>query len=171
MSLKNIFQLEIPRRNSQCALGQETFSPGMDYHSLLIEEDSGIQRQDFCNVCWNPEFIAKAKIHWRSKVSAKKEISSLPHNRDERALLLLKEAIKGESQENRMEAFVLALYLARKKILHIRHESNKKVNDALILYEVSDTEEIIPIKKIDLSQIEIEETQKGIANKLRKIEI
>lgn len=164
-------QIQIPRRSKVCMLGQEVFSPGMEYFSLLIENKAeGIERQDFCAVCWNKlsEETEKktAKKHWKSKVPDKKQVI-VPLNRDEHILSLLKNSLEGTTQEDLEMSFVLALYLARKRFMVLRKEIKQENKTIMQFYEIPETEEMIPVQRIELSTLQIEQIQLQIAKNLK----
>lgn len=156
-------KLEIPRRSRKCLKGEEELAPGMEYCSALTEAEEGnYLRHDYCINCWqglsNDE---KGHTHWRSKIPQKVE-ETLPKDRDDRAMVLLKQLRTTSPQE----AFVLALFLVRRKRLIWRQEVDPD-GEKFDLYEEVGTEEMIPVKKIPLTDIEIATTQKLIAERLR----
>jgi hypothetical protein len=107
---------DIPRRSLHCVKGEERFTPGMDYYSLLIYEDECFKRFDCCVKCW-PEWIAAQDLtqghsFWKSRVEAKKEIK-VNQTKEEQALDLLK-AKMAQPDSDAAEIFMLALYYATK---------------------------------------------------------
>ena len=168
----NFFQIEIPRRAASCMQGNETLEIGMEYYSILMpEEKSGYQRFDFCLSCWETaakdKFAAAAKTAWKAKIASKKEVEDLStKTRDEKAFYLLKDALDNLKEEEWAETFVLALYLARRRILYLRQEIPQEDGSTLCVYEVAATEEMLPIKRKSLVQVNIEEIQAKIAKKL-----
>lgn len=168
---KFTFQVEVPRRSRVCVSGEEEFSPGMHYYSMLLEgADGNLARQDFCISCWEKarqEWAQKAISYWKSTVTSKKEVDvAANQTRDERACALLKQALSSDSLEDKAEAFMLALYLARKRLLYMRQELLQ--NGSLFqLYEVAATEEMLCVKKIPLSQMQVTVIQQRIAEKLK----
>lgn len=164
------FQLEIPKRRSECAKNGETLLPGTDYYSILIEnEEFGYLRQDFCLPCW--EILIKEKqsplayTSWKSQVPVKKERQEEPSlKRHEKFIALLKEIAIKQSPEAKAESYLLALYLARKKLLFLRHEL-KQNEETLLLFEIAATEEMITIPKVSL--IQAEKIQDQLAHQLR----
>lgn len=166
-----MFQIEIPKRASRCFKGGEQLNQGESYYSALIsgEKEHVYQRQDYCLLCWegNHEKIPGMLSSWKSAVPFKKEESELPKQRDERALYLLKEALA--DQENpaaKEEAFVLALYLARARLMTLRQEM-KKGEVPFSLYEVLETEEMLCVPKISLSELRIEKVQQELSKKFK----
>lgn len=171
MLLKNYAQIEIPKRSQICAKGNEPLSPGMEYYSVLVEDDEKeMVRHDYCSSCWDKfvqKEVNKQATHWKSKVPTKKEETALPKQRDERAMILLKHGLTKDSVDAQAEAFVLALYLARKRIINLRQELAQEDGSLISLYEVADTEEMLIVKKLKLSQLQTEKIQQDLAKKFK----
>lgn len=167
------FQLVIPRRAQQCVQGQEPLEPGSEYYSVLIEDpeqQGNFQRRDFCVHCWDTIsqklHTMEAHSYWKSSVKDKKEIEEFSRDRDTRAMELLRAALQQDSEAARAEAFVLALYLTRRRLLILRPQRQKEAQPFL-LYEVAETEEMLSIPRIVLSPLQAEEIQKQLASKLK----
>lgn len=172
MLVRNYLQIEIPKRGQMCTQDQGVLAPGSDYYSVLIEdEEKGFVRQDFCPACWErfarQETISHARSHWKSKVPLKKEETLLPRHRDERAMVLLKHALGKNDEESLAEAFVLSLYLARKRILLLRQELRQEDGQLAQLYEVAETEEMIWVKKVNLPTLQTGKVQLELAKKFK----
>lgn len=159
-------KIEIPRRSLHCALGNESLQEGMWYYSVLEEE----VRRDYCCRCWMEMGEKLPHPFWKAKVltktsSQKRQVVDFSRY----AFLLLKEALsKGNEEEAQEEAqeeaFVLALYLARKRQLILRSEMQRE-KETFFLYEVVETEEMLTVKKLDLSTVEAEKVQNDLAKK------
>jgi hypothetical protein len=155
--------IEIPRRASVCALGQEPLQEGSVYYSML-EEGDGLQRKDYCSACWNQvRSDSNPRAFWKSKVlpkvsSQKRQVVDFSRY----AFILLKEALETGIEE---EAFVLALYLARKKQLFLRNEMERAPGERYSLYEVAETEEMLAVKKFDLTNFQADKVQDNLARK------
>jgi hypothetical protein len=170
--MNSLFQLEIPKRNGQCAHQGERLLPGMDIYSLLVEEgeETRLARRDFCSACWTQVRDIQceqpsARGYWKSKIEKRKAVEG--SSRVERALILLRNLLQSpEPQE--AEIFVLCLFLSHARQIALRQEFQK---DGLTyhLYEVVRKEEFITIKVINLSQIQIENLQKSLAEQLQSI--
>jgi len=168
--MKPYFQIEVPKRATVCSKGQETLVPGADYFSLLLEDpEEGLVRQDFCSACWDKAFLTDAvKLHWKAKVPHKKNVVMLSaQDRDERVMEVFRELLAEKTEQSNTEAFILALYLARRKMIYLRQEQLQADGSVLLLYEVADTEEMLCLKKIALSEMQIEKVQHEIARKLK----
>lgn len=158
--------LEIPRRGQLCAVGNEILSPGSDYYSALIEdpEEQRFQRQDFCLSCWEGKKNHAFKSYWKAKVPFKQEPSEKEGSQDERVLAMLRESLSDTSTNGRANAFILALYLARKKLLILRQELQQ--GDQLIsIYELVATEEMLSVPKVSVSFQEIQRIQTELTKK------
>ena len=168
----NLFQIEIPKRAAQCSLGNEPLIADMEYYSILVPQENEYQRQDFCLSCWEnqakDQYAHAVKTAWKAKVVSKKEVEDLSvKTRDEKAFYLLKEKLRNFQEEEWAEIFVLALYLARRRILYLRQELPQD-GFTLCIYEVAATEEMWSIKRKSLIGVDIEEVQLKIAEKLKK---
>lgn len=165
-----IFKIDIPKRHSHCNKGGERLISGMEYYSLLLDEESQkIMRQDFCSVCWQ-ELISQEKMgehrsYWRSRIDTKNvKDPQAALNKIEKAFSLLKEA-QAAHEKDEAEIFILALFLARAKQLILRKE---KIHQGCLyhLYEVAHQDEFLMIKKIDLTSSEISQVQASLSKKL-----
>jgi len=165
-----MYQIEIPKRAATCFKGGESFAQGVEYYSALVrgEHDDTYHRQDYCLDCWEKIQI-QSKLPgscWKSAVPIKKETSELPKKRDARALMLLKEVLKDQDTSHKMaEAFVLALYLARRRLIFLRQEVRNVGKLPLCIYEVAETEEMLCVPKISLSELQVEDVQSELAKK------
>jgi hypothetical protein len=164
-----MFQIEVPKRASSCCKGGEIFLPGAEYFSVLVKcSDEMYRRQDYCLTCWesNGEISKNAASSWRSSVPLKKEGSELPKQRDARAFYLLKEATSSPYNDASIaEAFVLSLYLARRRLICLRQEIHQEGKLPLCLYEVAETEEMLCVPKISISDLQVEIIQIELAKK------
>jgi hypothetical protein len=162
------FKLDIPRRGRTCSHGEERFETDDEYHSVLIDQEEEIVRRDFCAKCWQEVGTSQdiaGHTHWKGKVPEKRVEKMLDLSRDEKALELLKEALESEESGAEEEAFVLGLYLERRRLISRRKEVPR--DGALFaLYEVLATEEMLTVKTIPLSQLAVKGIQARIAEKL-----
>lgn len=168
--MKPYFQIEVPKRANICFQGQEALTPGMEYFSLLLEDpEAGLVRHDFCPGCWSKALITDlVKLHWKSKVPQKKAVVMLnAQDRDERVMEVFRELLQAGTEESSAEAFILALYLARRKIIYLRQEKLQPDGAVVLLYEVADTEEMLFVKRVTLSKVQVEQVQQEIAKKLK----
>lgn len=173
MSSLSQIKYEIPRRANSCHLKNEPFTEGMELISVLTPTSEGYERKDYCLICFEsisqPLAQQDGYIYWKSTIATKKDWGK-KYSRDERALLLLKEMLytapePGSAPPNYPLQYVLALYLERRRQLVKRQEKRSKINP-LIFYEVSDTGEVLVIKKVELSMTESAQIQQELALKL-----
>lgn len=171
MKMKTYFNIEIPKRNSSCSSGQEPFTSGSEAYSLIVEGEEGFVRYDYCPACWKAiEDSAEVKdaiTSWKSVIPDVKQEKELFLSRDEAALALFKKIASSELEEERQQAYILSLFLARRRRLYQRKEMTHQNGILYLVYEFADTEEAICIQKYELSNLPIENIQKIIANKLK----
>lgn len=167
--MKSVLPIEIPKRAKTCLTGQEAFLPGMEYYSILTEDAHGeVQRQDYCLDCWEKVNLDSIPVKsvWKSKVLNAKDEKLHFRNRDEKILHLFKELQLQDDEFAKMETYVLSIFLMRRKIL-LQREELDQAGETMILYEVSSTEEMLLIKKYELTALQIGLIQLGIAEKLK----
>ena len=167
-----LVKFDIPTRHRRCVLGDEEFTQGMEYFSVLEDtENEGLFRKDYCVSCWeklleDPEQNSFGKVHWKSCVPVRKQDSRSNVRRDERAMELLREILEKGEEEEAPEAFVLALLLVRNKVLQLKQELKEDDGQTILLYEETGTEEMLGVTKVDLSQIQTQKIQHILAHKL-----
>lgn len=169
--MHSFFQLDIPKRNGQCAHQGERLLSGMEIYSLLIEEDTQrLARRDFCSACWNQiraieEKRPSMRGYWKSKIEKRKTLEG--SSRAERALALLR-TLQQASEPQEAEIFVLCLFLSHARQLALRQEFEKE-GITYHLYEILRKEEFVTVRVVNLSQFQIETVQKSLANQLQSI--
>lgn len=174
MIQKRYFNIEVPKRQNICAKGQEILTPGSDCFSLVSEiEESCFSRYDYCPECWKQlegsSEAVNAVTVWKSKVPEKEEAAKPSLDRDESALALLKKCAESPDQSERQEAFILALYLARRRLIIQRKEipGEDGAPDAL-LYEVAHNGELLVVNKQTLPSLQVEKVQQSLAKKMKE---
>lgn len=160
-----LFSFEIPRRSRTCTAGGEPLTAGMEYFSMLQEGDNGEwQRCDFCSACWT-NAKKQGSTHWKSQVPKEQSKLETQKHRNERALELLRNGRQSTTESDIAECFVLGLYLARCRVLALRQQMMHE-GERYSLYEVVATEEMLPVRQVPLSQLQVEQLQEQIAKKL-----
>lgn len=166
--MNSLFQLDIPKRKTQCAHQGERLLPGMEIYSLLLEEaPERLSRLDFCSTCWKQvrglqSEHPSARGYWKSKIEKRKEAKT--SSRVERAFALLDD-LQRATELREAEIFVLCLFLSHARQLSLRQEFQKE-GSTYHLYEILHKEEFLTIKVIQLSDIQVENLQKSLADQL-----
>lgn len=161
------FKIEIPKRSSHCYKGKESFQSGMEYYSLLLDDDSTqLIRQDYCTSCWKEVKTENSFGYWKSRIELKQEPKKITNKeRIEKALSIITDS---QSHQDENELFLLALFLARARQLILRKEFVEN-NQAYQLYEIAHEDEFITIKKMRLNQLKIDALQTSLSDKLCKM--
>ncbi|GAB4231233.1 MAG: hypothetical protein Tsb0021_09550 [Chlamydiales bacterium] len=159
--------IPIPRRKRKCIACEHQFNPGMEYASVLkeTENDHVFSRDDFCLNCWKEQSVEAAKSYWKAKVPQTKRNPQDPESHLEEVLDLLREEMTKRNDYSDKVAFVLSLYLTRKKYIILRQEM-ELAGSEYYLYEVVSTEEMLNIKKCSLNLQEMQEIQEGLTKKI-----
>ena len=166
MNTKASIHIEIPRRAVSCAHCLQLFQPGMEYFSRLMDQvkEGSYVRSDYHIDCWKQIADEPCSL-WKGKIPLKREPSELPKQRDARSLYLLKEALAICDPKSYPEAFVLSLYLARRRKIILRQERLLNDGHPALLYEIMATEEMILVPKLALSDLQVKEIQLALAAK------
>lgn len=155
---------EIPRRSDQCCACQTRLAHPHCYYSALKNEGAGLQRSDYCPHCWEEyqqaSHVLLPVCYWNAKPAQPAAVVRMPSSQDEWALELLR-----QQKVSHQEQFVLALYLARRRILLYRKELEQN-GEKWQLFEVAKSEEILAIPKVELAAIDIAAVQESIARLL-----
>lgn len=154
---------KVPRRGRSCSRSGVPFQPGMEYLSLLREgRGDELIREDIALSWWkehgSEEILNEAKSHWKGHVPLKSEAPKTPDEIFERAFELLESYMQEESPK----AFLVALFLARKKRLILRQE----LLEGCMLYEVADTEEMLSIKPYEIDTEEMIKLQQELNHEI-----
>ena len=161
--------LDVPKRHTQCAHGQEPFFPGSDCHSILKFEHDEWKRVDLCGNCWKglaqTPMVTDAASTWITKIPPAINRDIAEKNPALNSFPLLKQALEKKTPKGDAEAFLIATYLVRKKFLKYVDQIEKN-NEKFALYEVAETGEIIGIKKVPLSIYENPEVIEDIKKQL-----
>lgn len=153
--MKAPFQIVIPKRGASCSICQISFASGQEIQSQLLEKEEGWLRQDSCSGCFSP--IPKAVV-WKHTIGLEEKKSPETSGRIEKMVILLQKLIESPSQEEHEEAFLLALYLVRKKVLVHRTKMG--------LYENLETGEMYLIPKLDFSHFSAQNAEIRLQTKL-----
>lgn len=153
--MKAQFQIAIPKRAAVCAQCHNEFKPAQEIQSQLLDLEGEWIRQDTCVACFSP--LASAVI-WKHTIGSEEKIE--PENRDHivTSLELLQRLIESDAAEEHEEAFLLALYLVRKKVLVHRVKMG--------LYENLETGEMYLVPKIDFAHFSAYSAQMRLQEKL-----
>ncbi len=166
MSKREYQPYYIPKRGTRCCLCSVVFGPGSLYHSTLKEEERGvIQRQDFCPLCWNPHDHA-GSLFWQGKTPRSAAVIVNDAERCARALELLRQYASSNDVLERSQAYVLALYLERRKHAAMRKELWEGTHLAALLYEVLESGEMIAVPRVPSDQLDIAKVQELVAKQL-----
>lgn len=171
MSMKKYFNIDIPKRHSQCSHAKEELVPGNDMYSAIFEEGHSLSREDYCSQCWThlqkEANMHEAVTYWKSVVPEKKEVKEIYLDRDDKALALLKKFSQSDNIDETHQAMILALYLSRRRKLYRRKEEINDQGEGIIFYEVAQTQDFVQVKKVDPQNIDIPKIQKMIAANLK----
>jgi len=158
----------IPRRSRVCSKSQKKFEPGDEYLSIISEgEHEGLfHRDDILLEYWEQNrdeaLLKNSCSSWRAKIPAGAEAPKEAEELLERAFELFFEAL---DKPDPVRAFILALFLARKKVLIFRQEMFHQDKQTYV-YEVADSEEVICVDVMKLSPKQLQEIQDELSREI-----
>lgn len=149
--------VQIPRRSRKCKSGEEPFQPGTSYYSRLLRiNQETFERADFCEACWKKESPLQEAISWRGEVP-KKSPKEKAEEKLEGWLELFRRLIEEKSEK---EAYLMALFLKRKKVL-----LERGALEGVSLFEREETEELFQVRPMKLTKDDIP-LQEALSKKL-----
>lgn len=160
--MKTPINFIIPKRSSRCVLCNYVFQQNDELISILQEEEE-ILRKDICKACSEPgTFLTK----WKSRIKEKPVIEENVEDIQDSWQLLQKLHNSQDLQEQE-EAFLLALFLGRKKVLHESKEKVKKDGQIWVLFEHEESGEAILVKQPDLKSLSVVDAQKRLKSRMK----
>lgn len=160
MAKKTLHKPSIPRRSRSCCRTKEKFCPGSEYISFVIEgdEEGSLAREDILLSYWKEhpeqELIGRAKSSWKAKIPLFKDVPKEPAELLDRAYELFLEHHEKHSGDDLLKAFILAMFLQRKKVFIYRQEMIQG-DQTLYVFEAAGSEEVycVPVVKPTQEQI------------------
>ena len=156
--------LSIPRRSLICQICNTRFLPEQEYQSILSHAGEALERRDFCIACWSKEakFLHTDNIlsSWRGQIPGKLRASEEKESKGKELQGFypqLMEALESKTSEGLQQAFLLALFLERKRKLLFRKEIHDK-NMIFRIYEAPGGEACaVPIPQEAIASVVSEE--------------
>lgn len=160
--IMKVLTQEIPKRHTACCGCQTPLLRGMELLSVLLEEPPF--RADYCPKC--VETAPQNTPKWRSRIPEKTKSPYADLKREERALALFRDLLK-EPADRWGEIFILAQYLEREKVLYLRQDRISMQGIPISIYEISETEEMVKVPRLDPKALPLEQIQASLAHHLR----
>jgi len=119
---------KIAKSNQACVLCGAKFGAAQAYFSALFEQGSSFERRDYCATCFKEHRPADVYSFWRTAVPEEEEGKPRRPVLDAESVLEFFRRLGEERDPRRISfRFVLALMLARKKVLKL--ERNARAAD------------------------------------------
>lgn len=133
----------------------------MPYVSSLALQGDAAVRRDYCPPCWQlvDAGAAASVIYWKGKVPSEK---AAEHKDFDRAFSLLRTLVHSGVESDRAGGYVLALYLARCRLLHLKGDRQIEGQQGM-LYEHILSEEMIWVPKISSQNLNIGQVREILA--------
>jgi hypothetical protein len=161
----------IPRRSRVCCRTREKLEPGAEYISLILEGEGEGEyiREDILLSYWQQhpedELAKRAKSSWKSKIPLKPEAPKEQEEFLERAYEMFLEHHEKTSPEDLLRAFVLALFLQRKKVFIFRQEMQHLDNPAYV-FETQGAEDIYCVPAVKPTEEQMKSLQDELSHEI-----
>jgi hypothetical protein len=115
---------KIAKSNQTCVLCGARFGATQDYFSALFEQGSSFERRDYCATCFKEHRPANVYSFWKTAVPEEEEGKPRRPVLDAESVLEFFRRLGEERDPRRISfRFVLALMLARKKVLKLERNA------------------------------------------------
>lgn len=150
----------IARSSRTCAHGGGAIEPGAAFYSALVEKDDSFERLDYSLEAWPEVNKEEFFSYWKNKPAG--EAGDKKPQVDYDRLLAFFDGLEGAEEPNkRLLRYVLALVLARRRLLRLDDMSRTDAGDRLVVYDRRSgktTEIVAP----EASRVELEQTQEKL---------
>jgi hypothetical protein len=158
----------IQSRAHACEACSQPFADKQPYHTILLDEKSGLRRSDICEPCWQKNFgdangRAGFISHWQGIFEVPPPVVDAIQK--ETAETLLRKLIEQNDPAHAHAAYILAVMLERKRLLKVK-EQIKRDGQRIFVYEHPKTGDIFTIADPDLHLDQLEQVQQDVANLL-----
>lgn len=150
---------EICKRSDLCTLTQHPFEEGEFFYTALYRHDNGFRREDVTEEAWNARSEDPVPFSfWRSKFEMPPPPPPEPLAKQD-AESILRRLIEENADATKNARYILALMLERKRLLKPMESSD----DAVLVYEYTQTGETFLIPNPHLSLDQIPEVQREVS--------
>ncbi len=159
----------IQSRAHTCEACAQPFADKQHYHTLLLDEPSGLRRSDICEPCWQKQTAADQRSragfisHWQGIFEVPPPVTEVIQKGS--AESLLRQLIEQNDPGHGPAAYILAVMLERKRLLKVK-EHFKRDGHRVFVYEQPKTGDIFTIVDPDLRLDQLEAVQKDVAHLL-----
>ena len=159
----------IQSRAHACEACTQPFADKQHYHTLLLDESSGLRRSDICEPCWQKQTTADQRSragfisHWQGIFEVPPPVTEVIQKGS--AETLLRQLIEQNDPGHGPAAYILAVMLERKRLLKVK-EHFKRDGHRVFVYEQPKTGDIFTIIDPDLRLDQLEAVQKDVAHLL-----
>ncbi len=163
-----MIEWNIQSRAHACKVCATAFTDGQSYHTVLLEERAGFERQDLCPACWKartteadaPVFLS----HWMGTYESP---PATPPDaiQKETAETLLRKLMEPREDRHAAACYILAVMLERKRILRVKaqlYENGRRI----FLYEQPKTGDLFSIADPNLQLDQLEAVQRDVSSLL-----
>ena len=160
----------IQSRAHACEACSQPFADQQTYHTLLLDEQTGLRRSDICEPCWQKQFAGDARSRtgfisqWHGIYEAP-PAQPVEAIQKETAETVLRKLIEANDPRYAPAAYILAVMLERKRILKVKEQITRD-GQRIFIYEQPKTGDIFTIADPNLHLDQLEQVQHDVAQLL-----
>ena len=160
----------IQSRAHACEACSKPFADQQTYHTLLLDEQTGLRRSDICEPCWQKQFAGDARSRtgfisqWHGIYEAP-PAQPVEAIQKETAETVLRKLIEANDPRYAPAAYILAVMLERKRILKVKEQITRD-GQRIFIYEQPKTGDIFTIADPNLHLDQLEQVQHDVAQLL-----
>jgi len=164
-------EIRISKSAHTCAVCERDFVHNEDFHSLVRVVDEGLEREDFCDGCWEPGRSAGAYSVWAPKYYDPHVAEQEPPELFSPLRQLFYEAVDAEDRVEGAKAFLAAQLLRRQKVFRLIKESDEAEGEVkILLYSDRLGNRLIEVRDPSFSYAELERGRGALLERLRELE-
>jgi hypothetical protein len=149
---------KIAKPSACCCSCQARFQPGQVCYSVLYDRNAVFERRDYCSTCFHAAPPADCFSFWRNTVPEEDFSARRKVRLDVEALLDLFKNLGGAPEPKRAAfRYVLALMLARKRVLKLEGSRRGREGGEMLLFSERQSESRHEVAQPALSETELAE--------------
>lgn len=139
--------------------------------SLVRIVDQMLAREDYCQTCWNPDFVKGAYSTWSLKYYDPKVAEQKPPEVFSPLRQLFYEAVENEDRVEQAKAYLAAQLLRRQKVFRRIKESDENEGEVhILLYADRIGNRLIEVRDPNFSYAEMENARVALLTRLQELE-
>ena len=164
-------EIKISKSARICAGCQQPFVHEQEMSSLVRIQNQAFCREDYCTVCWKPDFAQGAFSVWSPRFYDPKVAEQEPPEVFSPLRQVFYDAAESEDRSETAVAYLAAQLLRRQKVFRLLKESDGAEHEVRVaLYTDRIADRLIEARDPDLSYAELEAGRITLMERLNRLE-